>query len=271
MYYTALPERGLILVSGEGRETFLQGLISNDIYKLKSQPTIYAALLTPQGKFLHDFFLTHYHGGILIDCEKSRMADLLQRLSLYKLRSKVAFETPDTICVTAAWGEKTDRGFADPRLPQMGYRILGEKKTIDAWQPATPQDYDQMRLALGVPDGSRDMIVDKNFLLECHFEALHGVDFNKGCYVGQEVTARSKFRGQVRKFLYQVRAQNGELPEPTTPVYLGDVVVGEMRSHSGGQGLAMLRADDVAKVSNVLSLRAGEKNITAALPAWAAQ
>jgi len=275
MRYSLLPDRGLLAISGDDAIDFLQGLVSNDVRKLSTGHLVYAALLSPQGKFLHDFFLTKSDDKILIDCEKSRLPDLLARLNLYKLRSKVTISTlPDSQGVIAAWGSKESApAIADPRLPQLGFRLVGDVADIGAkchglcWKIATPAEYDHMRLELGVPDGSRDLIVDKTFLLEAHFEELHGVDFNKGCYVGQEVTARSKFRGQVRKSLYKIETSGSTLPEPGTKVTFGEMEAGEIRSHQGNIGLAMLRIEIVATANGVLQA-AGQK-ITAIVPAWA--
>ncbi len=273
MYYAPLPQRGLIRIFGEDTVPFLQGLVSNDVTKLEPGGALYAALLSPQGKYLHDFFLTDSGQGIVLDCEKDRLEDLAKRLSLYKLRSKVAIESlPEAQGVVALWGEAEApaRGVADPRLPELGWRITGDTTETQNWceaQGYTYGDYDRHRLAMGVPDGSRDMTPDRSLLLECGFEELHGVDFAKGCYVGQEVTARSKFRAQLRKFLYQVKAVSGELPETGTPVMAGDAVIGEMRSHCGNMGLALIRSEELDKARDAV-LRAGGAEITVAFPSW---
>jgi folate-binding protein YgfZ len=262
MQYTLLPNRSMVAISGADAENFLQSLVSNDIRKLSPDKALYAALLSPQGKFLHDFFLCRRGAAILLDCDKARLPDLMSRLMLYKLRAHVTIEAlPDA--VTAAWGSTTDQGFPDPRLDGMGYRIIGEADTKD-WQKTDVAAYEKHRIALGVPDGAQDAIVDKSFLLELGFEALSGVDFNKGCYVGQEVTARSKFRGQVRKHLYRVHA-DAELPPPGSKIMQNGTEVGEMRSHAGTVGLAILRIEAVEKNQPLL---AQDIPITASLPAW---
>jgi len=287
MYFTLLPQRALFAVSGADAETFLQGLISNDLRKLAPDQMMYAAMLSPQGKFLHDFFLTRRGDAILMDCDGARANDLVARLNLYKLRAQVTIEKLSD-SVTAAWEEKSpplaggNKGgnsipssppyppingganiFLDPRLEEMGYRIIGavDNKT---WQQVDFMAYEKHRLALGVPDGAQDMIIDRSFLLELGFEELRGVDFNKGCYVGQEVTARSKFRGQVRKHIYQVQAGQ-ELPPLGTPVMQDGAAVGELRSHAGNIGLAMLRIEAVEKNA---PLTADNVTIRAALPKW---
>lgn len=281
MFFTALPQRGLLSFSGADAESFLQGLVSNDLYKLKGGAGLYAALLTPQGKFLHDFFIARRGDTILIDCDQSRLTDLVQRLTLYKLRSQVTITQLSDEGVVAVWGTNSALStqhsaliFPDPRLPALGYRFIGEKDALAAWckgqgwQEKTPGDYDALRLEFGVPDGAQDMKVDKSFLLECGFEDLHGVDFAKGCYVGQEVTARTKYRGQVRKFFYQVRAEK-TLPPPGTPVTLDGVEVGQLRSHAGQVGLAILRIEAVQKAATeALVLYADMVALTVSVPSW---
>jgi folate-binding protein YgfZ len=263
MYFTPLPQRSVLAVSGTDAESFLQGLISNDLRKLAPDAMLYAAMLSPQGKFLHDFFLTRRGDMILMDCDGARANDLVSRLTLYKLRAAVTIEKLSEP-VIAAWDGKTEQGFPDPRLPEMGYRIIGTADTKD-WQKADVVAYEKHRLTLGIPDGAQDMIIDKSFLLELGFEQLHGVDFNKGCYVGQEVTARSKFRGQVRKHIYQVQGED-ELPPLGTKILQDGVEVGEVRSHIENIGLAILRIEAVEKKS---PLTANAKIIAASFPIWA--
>lgn len=258
--YAILPQRGVISVLGDDRVDFLQGLVTNDVRKLSGGHALYAALLSPQGKFLHDFFLISRGDAILIDCDKAQLPTLLKRLSMYKLRSKVSIEATD-MGVAAAWGTSApEHGFADPRLPELGFRIIGDVATADA----SEEDYERHRLMLGVPDGARDMIENKSLLMEFGFEDLHGVDFSKGCYVGQEVTARSKHRGQVRRFIYSVRAGEA-LPPAGTKVTLDGAEVGEIRSSLGETGLALLRVEAVQKAE---AFQCGNTRLKASLPEW---
>jgi folate-binding protein YgfZ len=281
MSYAFLPERGLIELAGEDVREFLQGLISNDARPLAEGKPVYAALLSPQGKFLHDFFLVPNRDSILVDCEKSRIADLLQRLKMYRLRSKVVIDLmPGAMRVAAIWGRESSgikdwgmlRGYADPRLPQLGWRVIGEARYIEqlcaryGMEQADAAAYDRMRIDIGVPDGSRDMIVDKSLLLEYGFEDLHGVDFAKGCYVGQEVTARSKYRGQLKKHLYQLRS-TAPLPQSGTAITLDGAAVGELRSHAGNAGLALMRVADVDKAGGMDFVCDGQV-VKLALPSW---
>jgi folate-binding protein YgfZ len=284
MYYTPLSQRALLSVSGDDALSFLQGLVSSDMHKLRADAPLYAALLSPQGKYLHDFILVQHGRAVWLDGERARIDDLRKRLTLYKLRSQVNIEVlPEATGVVALWGEREsgignqESGkLADPRLAALGWRMYGDVAEISkscaaqGFSAATEADYDRHRLALGVPDGSRDMLVDKSILLDWGFEALHGVDFSKGCYVGQEVTARSKFRAQLKKSIHQVQALGGKtLPPAGTPVTAGGQVIGELRSSCGDMGLALLRIEELEKAqTDGHKLQAGEVAVKATLPAW---
>lgn len=267
MPYTSLPSRSVIKISGEDAVPFLQGLVTNDVTRLPA----YACLLSPQGKFLHDFFMLADADAILVDIARERREDFIKRLSMYKLRSKVTIEAVD-MPVHVVWGAETRnqkpeaRVFLDPRYAELGYRIIGafDTKTL---QKATPDEYERHRLSLGVPDG-RDMIPEKSFLLEFGIDQLHGVDFKKGCYVGQEVTARTKYRGQVKKFIYKIEA-DGALPEIGTPILLGDSEAGQLRTHIGTIGLAQLRIEHVQNAQKTgQDFHCGTVALKAALPQW---
>jgi hypothetical protein len=290
--FATLADRGVLLIAGEDARTFLQGLVSNDVRRLASDQAIYAALLTPQGKFLFDFLIAETADGLLLDVEAARRGDLVRRLSMYRLRANVRIGDPGSgwrvhaLMGDGAAGrlglaarEGVARAFAggvafvDPRLGRLGVRALlpeGGEETIRAagFVPATPADYERLRLALGVPDGSRDIQVDKSFLLESNAEELHGVDFDKGCYIGQELTARSKFRGVVRKRLFRVDV-DGPLPAPGTTIVLGEKEAGVMRSGEGSVGLALLRLEivDEAKAAG-MPLTAGAARLTPVKPDW---
>ncbi|MEQ9325811.1 MAG: folate-binding protein [Rhodospirillales bacterium] len=277
-----LGDRGIIRIEGADRHAFLQGLVSNDVTKATAARAIYAALLTPQGKFLHDFFIAASGDTLLIDCEGERREDLFRRLRLYRLRSKVdlADVTADYRVqvafggdCAAAFGLGGDAGaareaeggaiFTDPRFAAAGCRaILPAGAAMEALadgpvEPADPVAYDDWRLALGLPDGSRDMLVDKATLLESGFEDLNGVDFDKGCYMGQELTARTKYRGLVKKKLMPVRL-SGAAPEAGTPVMSGDREVGEIRSSRGDRAIALIRLDALEEADASLTVDGSE-------------
>lgn len=291
--FLVLENRGLLTIAGEDRRTFLQGLISNDIGKATAARAIYASLLTAQGRFLHDFFVAEIGDTFYIDAEAARLDDLRRRLTLYRLRSKVTLAAvSDQYAVVALFGPGATASlrlpaepghatgfaggvaFVDPRLAAMGARAIVPRTQIDevsgaGFTPATHADYEHVRLSLGVPDGSRDLPIEKALLLENGFDELHGVDWKKGCYIGQEVTARMKYRSLVRKQLMPVRIE-GELPPPGTPVLLNGEDAGEMRSALDGQGLALLRVDAVERADREgLRLTAGSAVLTPFKPAWA--
>jgi len=276
MLAALLPHRGLVAVSGPGAQEFLQGLISNDVRLAGPDRALWAALLTPQGKFLHDLFVLHDGERIFLECERDRRQDLLKRLRLYKLRAKVeledlaeawtvavAFGTPGTIApglpAGAAAGEAVafagGRAFVDPRLPDLGWRIWlpaegAEQALAESGLSLTdPEAYERHRLALGVPDGSRELEVDRALLLESGFDELHGIDWKKGCWMGQELTARTKYRGLVKKRLLPV-AFEGAPPPAGAPVLRDGRDIGTFRGgvagSEGGIGLALLRLEALA-------------------------
>jgi len=262
MYLSQLPQRSVLALEGPDRIVFLQGLITNDATHLANGP-LYAALLSPQGRFLHDMFLVSEGERILIDVHAGRADDLLKRLNAYKLRSKVKIEPLPEYKVAALWGEgdAPQGAIRDPRVAAMGWRFYGEVLP----QGFAAGNYEHHRIMLGVPDGAQDMTIDRSLIMEFDIEALHGVSFSKGCYVGQEVTARSKFRGAVRKKLYNVHG-NAALPAPGTEITLDGKPVGELKSTSGEYGLALLRHEDIQNAST--ALMAGDVAISHHLAEW---
>lgn len=290
--FIILEQRGVLTVAGEDRRSFLQGLISNDIAKVAADRAIYAALLTPQGKFLHDFFITEQGETLQLEAEAARLEDLRKRLSIYKLRSKVTIAIAGDLVVAAAIGDgaldalglpaepgaaKAWGGgvaYADPRLAAAGARLVlprgtvADALTLAGFTPGLASDYDCLRAALGLPDGSRDLPVEKAILLENGFDELHGVDWKKGCYMGQELTARTKYRGLVRKRLMPVEI-DGPAPDSGTPVMLGEAEAGEMRSSCGGVGLALLRLEHLEQAAAQGGvLTAGTAKLTPRQPDW---
>jgi folate-binding protein YgfZ len=232
-----LNNRGIVRVSGPDARKFLQDIVSNDINFLDTQPCVYACLLSPQGKFLHDFFITEKDGALLLECEGGpRAQDLFSRLSKYKLRTNVKIECEESVPVYVGVGENL---MPDPRHPDLGFRTF-EKPDL----PEQPFEiWDALRISLTIPDGSRDLIIDKSTLDEGRINKLNGVSYDKGCYVGQELTARMHHRGLGKKHLYTI---SGELlREPGEEIRVNDALLGEMRSRCGDTGLALLK-DDVA-------------------------
>ncbi len=262
-----LPGRGVIAVEGVDRVGFLQGLVSNDVADAAPGRAVWAALLSPQGKWLADFFILADGERLLLDCERQQTAMLVARLSRYRLRSQVALhDVSAEHTVHAAWGghpgEIAEAVMApDPRLPEAGWRIVARGPLAPA--QADEAAWDRHRLALGLPDGSRDLELDKTVLLEAGFDELHGVSWSKGCYMGQELTARTKYRGLVKRRLVPVVAARGPLPDRGAPIVSGATEAGTMRSGRDDLGLASLRVEALAG-----PLRCGETDLVPQIPTW---
>lgn len=223
--FCRLSERGFVRISGKDRRSFLQSLVTNNVDLLDTQPCIYACLLSPQGKFLHDFFVTESGDELRLDCEGAeRVQDLAKRLTMYKLRADVNIAVDESVDVFAGFDREPENSFPDPRNPDMGWRSYmqpeGEEQPFDYW--------DRQRIELEIPDGSRDLIVNKSTMDEGRMDQFNAVDYDKGCYVGQELTARMHYRGLGKKHLRKVDVNN--LPEKA-----------ELRSQCGDVGLALVR------------------------------
>jgi len=257
-----LPERAVIEIAGDDRVTFLQGLVSNDVTGAQPGRAVWAALLTPQGRWLADFFILAEPDRLLLDAERAQLPALVQRLSRFRLRSKVAITPRNELSVYAAWNEAWTSGriaAPDPRLPDAGWRVL----STEALQTtASADEWDRHRLALGLPDGSRDLEAEKTVLLEAGFDELGGISWTKGCYMGQELTARTKYRGLVKRRLVPVEVE-GPLPAAGTPVLRNGLEVGTMRSGRDQHGLAVLRLDALRD-----QLAWGEALLTPRIPEW---
>ena len=255
-----LPSRAVIEVLGQDRVAFLQGLVSNDVTKAAPGQAVWAALLTPQGKWLADFFITAGDNRLLLDVEASQQDSLVQRLTRFRLRSKVAVQLlPHR--VHAGWdGPAPPNAAPDPRRPGAGWRLLSETPVTTN---AGAEEWDLHRLRLGLPDGSRDLETEKTTLLEANFDELGGVSWTKGCYMGQELTARTKYRGLLKRRLVPVEI-DGLLPPPGTPILSAGAEVGTMRSGRATRGLALLRIDAV----NAKLLACEGSILSPAVPDW---
>jgi folate-binding protein YgfZ len=259
---TPLPERGVVAVEGDDRVTFLQGLVSNDIEAVRAGHAVWAAFLTAQGKWLADFFVFADADALLLDCEADQVPMLIQRLSRYRLRMKASLRAVPELQVHVAWPDRPEvSGIVapDPRLPDFAWRVLSTEPLVAT---ANPADWDRYRLEAGVPDGSKDMETDRSVLLEAGFDELSGVSWSKGCYMGQELTARTKYRGLVKRRLVPV-VVDGPLPAVGTVVLRNGIDVGTMRSGRDGIGLASLRLDALAG-----PLQCGQATLTARTPQW---
>ncbi|TCP44067.1 YgfZ/GcvT domain-containing protein [Rhodovulum marinum] len=230
----AASDRTVLKITGEDRVHFLQGLVTNDVRRLDGR-LVYAALLTPQGKYLADFFLAGAPDAILIDVKTDLAEALIRRLSMYRLRARVAIE-PAGLHVLRGLGDPPAGALPDPRDPALGWRAL-----VAAPGPEGATDWDAIRVAHCIPETGIELIPDDTYILEAGFERLSGVDFHKGCYVGQEVTARMKHKTELKKGLVTVRI-DGAAPVGT-PVMAGDKPAGTLFTQSGGQAIAFLRFD----------------------------
>jgi hypothetical protein len=255
-----LESRALLRVEGPEWRPFLNNLLSNDVEALPVGSLRFAALLTPQGKFLHDMFVLAGENGAWLDVQASHRDMLLKRLTLYKLRAKVSF-TPDEAAIFALWdGPPAGPDWAaDPRLPELGFRALGAPQPPNAAE----EDYDLHRLDLGVPDPARDCTPDKTYPIEADFDLLDGIDFKKGCFIGQETTSRMKRRGAIKTRMLPI-VFDGPPPAPGAEVLAGDLRAGEVLSGRDGRAMALLRLDRIA----VAPLTVDGRAVRADPPAW---
>ncbi|HEX7389096.1 MAG TPA: folate-binding protein [Acidiphilium sp.] len=258
-----LAHRGIIAVDGADRVAFLQGLVSNDVSRTAPGHAVWCALLTPQGRYLAEFFIFADGDSLLLDAPRDTIPDLVKRLNRFRLRSKVTVtDRSADFAVHAAWNGPANPSGAitapDPRLDTAGTRILARTR-LPGSLDAIP--YLSHRLTLGLPDHT-DLEPEKTLLMEAGFGELHGIDWDKGCYMGQELTARTRYRGLVKRRLVPVNG-NADLPPPGTPITAADRTVGEMRTSLGPRGLAMLRLDGLD-----LPLHADTVSIETDIPAW---
>ncbi len=275
-----LADRGVVRVTGEDAEKLLQGILSNDMDLLAAQPAIHAALLTPQGKILFEFFVVKAGDGFLLDVARDKSADLAKRLNLYKLRAKATI-LDDTANwrVFAVWGDippelpweddvvddREDmlvpppsiellRRYRDPRLGDLGERwllpqisVAQAKKQLAAFTDVPADDYHAHRVALGVPEGGKDYVLGDTFPHEADLDQLNGVSFSKGCFVGQEVVSRMQNRASVRKRVVPIE---GEAPlTPGAEVKAGAAAIGSVGSVAGRLALALVRLDRAAEAT----------------------
>lgn len=246
-----LPDRGVIGVGGEDARSFLDGLVTSSLAGLETGAARFAALLTPQGKIIVDFIVTADPGGLLLDVPRALAADLARKLGFYRLRARVTVDDlSETLGVAAVWDTPVpDLGtaFADPRLPALGHRIIGEREELGAAADASVDDYAARRIACGVPAGGADFVYGDTFPHEADMDLLGGVDFDKGCYVGQEVVSRMQHRGTARTRVIPVRFADGISPPEGSEALAGDKPAGRIGSAApGGIALALLRLDRIA-------------------------
>ncbi len=255
-----LPDRGVVKVSGEDARNFLNGLVTTDLTKLKPGEGRFGALLTPQGKIVVDFLITEapagHGGGFLLDCPRALAQALAAKLGFYKLRAKIAVEDlSGSLGVVAAWDGRPamqpDLAFTDPRAPELGLRVLappdlaGKVAELIGADLIEAESYEAHRISCGAPRGGMAFIYGDAFPHETNLDRLHGVDFDKGCYVGQEVVSRMQHRGTARTRTLKILL-DGPSPETGATILAGDKQVGTVGSTAGGKGLALVRTDRVA-------------------------
>jgi folate-binding protein YgfZ len=276
-YASILDDRAVIALSGTEARDFLQGLVTNDMAACVDRHAVYAALLTPQGKILFEFFIVpDAESHFLIDCAAKRAADLTKRLSMYKLRAKIEIASRPELAVAAVWNKdgaapQTPAGavtFVDPRLSALGVRMIATRDVLARAVGNFPHgDYTEHRLALAVPD-SADLPPDSVFALDAGLEELNGVSFKKGCYVGQEVTARMKHRSSARR-RFVVAESADALPAAGTPVDSGGREIGTLASGEAKRALALVRLDRLAEAEAAQSvITAAGRRLVLRKAAW---
>jgi folate-binding protein YgfZ len=279
-----LSDRGVVKVAGDDAGKFLNGLVTADMAKVTPEQPAFAALLTPQGKIIVDFIIAAAEpvdgGGFFLDCPRALATALTERLGFYKLRAKVTVtDVSGELAVLAIWDDSvgTEAGlcYRDPRLPELGTRCILSPATVTeaaaelGAKLVAADDYEAHRIALGVPRGGTDFIYGDAFPHETDMDQLHGVDFKKGCFVGQEVVSRIEHRGTARTRVIPL-AFEGPPPEAGLAVTAGDKNIGVMGSGVSGRGLAALRLDRVADaLANETPLVAGGIAVRPVKPDWA--
>jgi folate-binding protein YgfZ len=279
-----LPDRGVVKVAGDDARGFLNGLLTTDVTRVTPEQARFGALLTPQGKIVVDCIVAEASaedgGGFFLDCPRALAGDLVQKLNFYKLRARVICEDlSEVLGVMATWdgAGSTDYGllYADPRLPALGQRLmlpphLAKEAAADLGaELVEASGYEARRIALGVPRGGSDFIYGDAFPHEADMDQLAGIDFDKGCYVGQEVVSRMEHRGTARTRIVPVAAA-AFVPDMGVPVMAGDKQIGTIGSHAGNLGLAMLRLDRLADaIAAGTPLAAGGVPLEARKPDWA--
>lgn len=257
-----LPERGVIEISGPDRVAFLQGLVSNDVTQVAPGRAVWSALLTPQGRYLAEFFIFSDGTSLFLDAPLAAIPDIMMRLSRFRLRSKISLcDQSSRFAVHAGWGGDPETASLmtapDMRTPHAGFRMLAGKQAAGA---VNAEAYIAHRLALGLPDHA-DLEPDKTLLMEAGFDELHGIDWGKGCFMGQELTARTRFRGLVKRRLLPVDGNEDLLSG--SKIMAGARQAGDLRTCHGRRGLAMLRLDCLGE-----ELRMGQVVVHPRIPDW---
>ncbi len=270
-----LSDRGVVKVAGSEAESFLHRLVTNSVLAIPPGEARYAGLLTPQGKLLFDFLVVPLPqgaaAGFYLDCLKTQAPDLAQRLNFHKLRAKIIVEDLSaTLGVAAFWNAAppVSEGtiYTDPRAPDLGSRVIAPHAALAKIAASNEGAYEAHRIALGVAKGGLDFSYGETFVHDANMDFMHGVDFKKGCYVGQEVVARVHYRKSARKRIVKVHF-DGSAPAPGTEIVAGEANIGQVSSVAGSNGLAMLRLDrfEDAKAAGT-AIRAGGAKLEIIIP-----
>ena len=264
-----LPDRAILLVDGDDAEALLNRLVTRNLTGQHEGEARYAALLSPQGKLAVDFLIYRRADGFLLDCPASEVEALAKKLTLFKLRAKATIALQPALAVAALWGgtlvETPGPAFRDPRHDQMGWRIVSPRARL-AMFPQDQDAYERHRIVLGVPKGGQDYVYGDAFVHDANLDLLFGVDFDKGCYVGQEVVSRVHHRNAARRRVVKVKLY-GDPPEPGAALTAGPAQVGMLTSVAGRDGLAAARIDRLAEAEAAKQpVMAGETLVGLTLP-----
>tara|TARA_B100000700_G_C14919263_1_gene796222 strand:+ start:396 stop:1241 length:846 start_codon:yes stop_codon:yes gene_type:complete len=260
--YVELFDSKFINISGEDSKDFLQGLITNDINKCNSKNPIYSCLLTPQGKFIADFFIIEFENNFLIEIDKKFNDDFLNRLNIYKLRSKISINKNNDYISLVIFEKKQSSKFSeniisfeDPRSKNLGLKIYIKKNNYKELmdnhnlEKINFDNYKELLINNLVPYGPDDLKINNSLLLENNFDNLNAIDWEKGCYVGQEITARMKYRALLKKKIYALKIIEGET-KPSIKIFVENKNIGQIISNTKKLALAMLNIEEAKKVSN---------------------
>lgn len=271
IHSTLLVSRSVLRLTGRDARAWLQGLVTNDVESLHTGEGRFAALLSPQGKILFDFFVVADGDGLLLDCRQEQVVALEKRLTMYRLRADVAIAPAgSSLAVAAAWGDgppPVSRAiiYLDPRDARMGWRLIAEPQELDLMgvEAGGEEAYAAHRVACGVPEGGADFLYGDAFPHEANMDLLNGVDFKKGCYVGQEVVSRVRHRGTARKRILRLAFAPARELASGAAVMAGEVAIGEVRTVGAGVALAAVRTDRLAETAaSGATLSAGGVEVT---------
>ena len=266
-----LPDRGVLALTGDDAESFLNRMVTNSVLAMSPGGARFAALLSPQGKLLFDFLVVRQADGFLLDCLREQAGDLARKLAMFKLRAKVAvIDRSADYAVAAVWNsvlmEAPGQAYRDPRHNALGYRIIATPEELQAFG-GDASAYEAHRIACGVPRGPADFVYGDTFVHDANMDLLHGVDFEKGCYVGQEVVSRVHHRNSARRRVVRLHCY-GAKPAIGAAVQAGTTALGAVTSLAGDEALATLRIDRLAEAEATNTpVTVGETLVAVTLPA----